>query len=536
MKMMTKKVAGFVSVLGVLGLGYEVAKHEVDPRFKPTVDKIQNMHITDSAYAQSFDRGYADLVKKVSPGVVNISTFARPPSRGGYGAPNGYPGGGPGMYPGDPFQRFFEDFFGGRVPKGGRQPQAPREEQEEGAPMNGAKAVPVALGTGFVIDANEGLILTNNHVIQGAEEVKVQFKEEETELIPAKVVGRDPELDVALLKVKIKTKLVAIPLGDSDAIDVGEYVLAVGNPLGYGHSVSHGILSAKGRRNPEFRVGRYLQTDASINPGNSGGPLINVRGEVIGINNAIDARGQGIGFAIPINLVKGVLTQLKTKGSVARGYLGVSAADLNPDIAAQLHMDPKLQGVVVSDVSRGAPADKAGVRPYDVITSVNGEKITNSQDLTMKITSIPVGQAAKVELLRDGKPQTVEVKVAERPVAGMGQPERRERGGRAGPGAELGTFGFRVIEVTPQTAPNYGFPPGVIEQKTVVVSAVEPGGSAANAGLGQGDIILDVSGKPVRSVAELEKAFKSLRSSAMVRVRRFDSAGNDFVAVVVLNK
>ncbi|MBC7397313.1 MAG: trypsin-like peptidase domain-containing protein, partial [Bdellovibrionales bacterium] len=402
----------------------------------------------------------------------------------------------------------------------------------------GPKAQPVALGTGFVIDAAEGLILTNNHVIQGAEEVKVQFKEEETELIPAQVVGRDPELDVALLKVKIKTKLVAIPLGDSDAIDVGEYVLAVGNPLGYGHSVSHGILSAKGRRNPEFRVGRYLQTDASINPGNSGGPLINVRGEVIGINNAIDARAQGIGFAIPINLVKGVLAQLKTKGTVARGYLGVSAADLNPDIAAQLHMDPKLQGVVVSDVSAGAPAEMAGIRPYDVITSVNGEKITNSQDLTMKITSIPVGQNAKVEILRGSKPQILEVKVAERPVDGITS-AGRNRGRRSGQGpganADLSTFGFRVVEVTPENAQSYGFPPGLIEQKALVVSSVEPGSAASNGGLNQGDIIMDVSGKAVRSTTELEKAFKSLKSSAMVRVKRFDSAGNDYVAVVVLN-
>ena len=498
-----------------------------------------NFELNPTAHAESFDRGFADLVKRVVPGVVNISTYAKPHLPPGYGGGYGNYGQGPsaqgGPYPGDPFQRFFEDFFGGRVPKGGRPRAQPRGGEEEDG--SGIKSQPVALGTGFVIDAVEGLILTNNHVIQGAEEVKVQFKEEETELIPAQVVGRDPELDVALLKVKIKTKLTAIALGDSDAIDVGEYVLAVGNPLGYGHTVSHGILSAKGRRNPEFRVGRYLQTDASINPGNSGGPLINVRGEVIGINNAIDARAQGIGFAIPINLVKGVLTQLKTKGSVVRGYLGVSAADLNPEIATQLHLDSHLQGVLVSDVSRGAPADRAGIKPYDIITSVNGERITNSQDLTLKITSIPVGQLAKVEIVRNNKTQFVDVRVMERPVEGLARGSRRER--MPDPrvkSTDLASFGFRAIEISPENAAQYGFPEGVIQKKTVVVASVEEDKGAANAGMSQGDLILDVAGKAISSLSDLERAFKAAKSSVMIRVKRFDSSGNEFVAVVVLNK
>ena len=539
MKKITKNVTGLLSVVGLLGLGYEVAYHEassgLNPRVQKTVERIEKIHLTDSAFAQSFDRGYADLVKRVSPGVVNISTYARPHLPPGYG--QGY--GGQNPYPGDPFQRFFEDFFGGRVPRGGgrMQPQVPEEDAED-EPNSARKlppAQPVALGTGFVIDAVEGLILTNNHVIQGAEEVKVQFKEEETDLIPAEVVGRDPELDVALLKVKIKTKLTAIPLGDSDAIDVGEYVLAVGNPLGYGHTVTHGILSAKGRKNPEFRVGRYLQTDASINPGNSGGPLINVRGEVIGINNAIDARGQGIGFAIPINLVKGVLAQLKTKGSVARAYLGVSVADLNPEIAQQLHLDSKLQGVVVSDVSRGAPADKAGIKSYDVITSVNGEKITTASDLTLKISSIPVGTPAKVEVIHNGRTRTVEVLVTERPSANA-VPSGRNGNIPNPRSSDLSDFGFRAVELTPQNAQNYGFPVGVIERKTLVVASVEPGRAAANSGLNQGDLILDISGKPVQTLADLERAFKNIHQSVMVRVKRFDAAGNEFTAVVVLNK
>ena len=355
MKTILKKTVSVVSFITLLGIGAEVAVHETG--------SFKKIEFTNSAYAQgagqNLERGFADLVKKVIPGVVNISTYARPKLPQGYyhyGGPNGQ---------NELFQRFFEEFFGGRMPtpRGKRQvePHDDEDDSEGSAQAPKGKAVPIALGTGFIIDANEGLILTNNHVVQGAEEVKIQFREEETDLVPAEIIGRDPEIDVALLKVKVKTKLTAIPLGDSDAIDVGEYVLAIGNPLGYGHTVSHGILSAKGRRNPEFRMGRYLQTDASINPGNSGGPLINVRGEVIGINNAIDARGQGIGFAIPINLVKGVLAQLKTRGTVSRGFLGVSATDLTPDIAEQLNISSKLKGVIVSNVQPGGAAATAGI-------------------------------------------------------------------------------------------------------------------------------------------------------------------------------
>jgi serine protease Do len=311
----------------------------------------------------------------------------------------------------DQFRRFFEEFFGGRLGENIPVPGQPRM-----IPKKFEKTVPLALGTGFVIDASEGLILTNHHVIQNAEEVKIQLVEEDQDLIPAEIIGKDPELDVALLKVKTKMKLNSISLGDSDAIDVGEYVVAIGNPLGYGHSVSHGILSAKGRRNPEFKLGKYLQTDASINPGNSGGPLLNVKGEVIGINNAIDARAQGIGFAIPINMVKAILPQLKTKGSVSRGYLGVSAGDLNPETIEQLKLKPNTKGVLIVDLPKGQPADRAGLKPFDVITEVNGMKVMNAQDLTAQVTSIPVGQIAKISYLRNGKEKTIEVKVAERPL------------------------------------------------------------------------------------------------------------------------
>lgn len=399
-------------------------------------------------------------------------------------------------------------------------------------PKKSEKSVPLGLGTGFVIDASEGLVLTNNHVIQNAEEVKIQFVEDDNELIPAEIIGRDPELDVALLKVKAKTKMTAISMGDSDAIDVGEYVVAIGNPLGYGHSVSHGILSAKGRRNPEFRLGRYLQTDASINPGNSGGPLLNMKGEVIGINNAIDARAQGIGFAIPINLVKAILPQLKSKGSVSRGYLGVSAGDLNPEALEQLKLDPKTKGVLIVDLGKSTPAEKAGLKPFDVITSVNGVKVTNAQDLTVQVTAVPVGHMAKIVYLRQGKEKTVEVKVAERPTEGVVQGPRRP-GMPPAPREEQGSsfeeYGFSVENHMDKN------------ESRVIVTELAYDGPAANSGLARGDIILNVvkegNNYAVKNVNDLAQQLKAANGkSVMLRIKRYGPQGDGVVNVIVLSK
>jgi serine protease Do len=526
MKTISKRFFSGICILVIALLGYEVASHEASIYFKPThpQPRVEKISLIDSASAQSLDRGFADLVKRVIPGVVNISTYAHPRMQPG----NVYGYGSDAQN--ELFRRFFEEFFGGRVPPPRGQAPQGRDDDDDGsqdspnAPPSAAhgKAVPVALGTGFIIDANEGLILTNNHVVEGAEEVKIQFKEEETDLVPAEIIGRDAEIDVALLKVKSKTKLTAIPLGDSDAIDVGEYVLAIGNPLGYGHTVSHGILSAKGRRNPEFRMGRYLQTDASINPGNSGGPLINARGEVIGINNAIDARAQGIGFAIPINLVKAILPQLKSKGSVSRAFLGVSAVDLTPDLAAQLNLDEKVKGVIVSDVQPAGPADRAGIKPYDIITSVNGSAIESASDLTLKIAGNPVGSSVKVNILRSGKPKILSVKLSERP----NEFARSNKGKNSvEKGAGFDAFGFRAANVIQGG------------NKTVVITDIAEGSPAADAGLERGDFILDVAGKEVHTTADLERSFKNTKAqSILVRVKRTDQNGNDFVSVIVLQK
>jgi serine protease Do len=274
---------------------------------------------------------------------------------------------------------------------------------------------PLSLGTGFIID-KDGTLLTNYHVIRGADEIQVQFTEDPNEKpVTAQVIGTDPELDIALLKVKTKLPLTAIALGDSDQLEVGEFALAVGNPFGQGHSVTHGLISAKGRTTSELPLANYIQTSAPINPGNSGGPLVNLKGEVIGINNAIDARAQGIGFAIPINAVKKILPTLKEGGKISRGYLGVLVAPLDTQMASELGVKKGAKGAVVSQAEPGLPAFKSGIRPYDVITHINEQIIQSPSDLMGAVAATAAGKSINVKILRDGKEKEFSVKLAQRP-------------------------------------------------------------------------------------------------------------------------
>ncbi|MGZ3687744.1 MAG: trypsin-like peptidase domain-containing protein [Bdellovibrionota bacterium] len=327
---------------------------------------------------------YVQLAERAVPSVVNISTMkvVKSPFLGGD--------------PNDPFRQFFE----------GRISPHPRNEPRA-----------YALGSGFVIDPS-GIILTNNHVVAGADEIKIAFTESNDEVpTDGKVIARDSDLDIALIRVKTKRPLTALPLGDSEKLKVGEYVAAVGNPFGQGHSISHGIVSAKGRQSPDFPLATWLQTDAPINPGNSGGPLLNLRGEVIGINNAIDARAQGIGFAIPINAVKKELAQLESGSTIARGYLGVMIAGMNPELARQLGAPEDLKAPVVMQVDLGTPAFRAGVRPYDVIKKVDGKAITSPAELTSAVSALTEGQKAALTILRSGKEESITVRLGHRPQA-----------------------------------------------------------------------------------------------------------------------
>ncbi|MEO0336831.1 MAG: trypsin-like peptidase domain-containing protein, partial [Pseudomonadota bacterium] len=289
---------------------------------------------------------FVELAKLVNPAVVNINTTSIPKTQRNRRRNQ------------DPFFDLFEQFAN---PYYGR-PQRPAQ----------------SLGTGFIIREN-GLIITNNHVIEKADIIKVQLDENSKESYEAKVIGRDPKTDIALIKIDAKKKLPIVEFGSSQDLEVGEWVAAFGNPYGHGHSMTKGIVSAIGREIDELNLFPFLQTDASINPGNSGGPLVNLRGQVIGVNTAIDARAQGIGFAIPIDNVKSILKELETNGRVERGYIGIYMTDVDPRAAKELELKSS-SGALVAQVMADSPAEKAGLQPYDLIYELAGKKIESTRD------------------------------------------------------------------------------------------------------------------------------------------------------------
>jgi serine protease Do len=363
----------------------------------------------------------------------------------------------------------FKDFFGKQMP--------PRERRQAG------------IGTGFIIDKS-GYIITNNHVVEDADKIKVKLKDERE--FEAKIIGRDPQTDLALIKIEPKGELPVASLGRSTDLKVGEWVVAVGSPFGLEQTVTAGIVSAKGRVIGSGPYDDFIQTDASINPGNSGGPLLNLNGEVVGINTAIIAHGQGIGFAIPIDLATKIVAQLKENGEVTRGWLGVNIQDLKGDLA-EYYGATKSEGVLVTDVVPGNPAEKAGIKAKDIITAVNGEKVKTSRELTAKAATLPVGETTKITVLRNGQEKTVDVKVAKRPltVADAGKP----------PVEKEGEFGLQVTDLTPELAQRLK----TNRAAGVVVVGVRPDSKASKAGVEQGDLILEVNRQGVSSTGELKQ-------------------------------
>jgi serine protease Do len=340
--------------------------------------------------SSSLQNIYVDISDRLMPSVVNISTTQK--AR----ATRAFPGFMPGM-PGDPFGELFPGL------------------RPEGPPREGPRAQ--ALGTGFIVEADgsDGLIVTNYHVIAGADEIRVKFTEKDDEKeVTAALLGKDPELDVAVLKVHADHKLQAVALGDSDRLKVGEWVAAAGNPFGHGHSISHGIVSAK-ERALQGGFGKYVQVDAPINPGNSGGPLVNLAGEVVGINNAIDARGTGIGFAIPINAVKSELARLESGKAVERGFLGVNLVPLREDLARAMREDASAGALMVAQVAPDSPAALAGIETYDVVASLDGKPMRSADEVRSYVMQLPIGQRVAAELIRGGRHMNVEVAVAKRP-------------------------------------------------------------------------------------------------------------------------
>jgi len=352
------------------------------------------------------------------------------------------------------------------------------------------------LGTGFIIHA-DGYVLTNNHVIKDTDEIQITLNNDH--VYPARVIGAYAQLDVALLKFESTEKLTVAPLGDSDGLEIGEWVIAIGNPFGLNHTVTAGIVSAKGRRdiitNGEPMYARFIQTDASINPGNSGGPLINIRGEVVGINTAINAAGQGIGFAVPIDMVKKILPQLAT-GKVARSYLGVRVGPVERDVAERLKLT-RPGGAFVREVLAGTPAATAGVLPGDVILSFGGRPVEHWEDLPWLAATAENGKALPMEVHRSGRTMRLEGTLTAFPTD-TGRVASPHPGGppsdhAAGPG-EVSDIGVSVAAISPELQRRYG----LSDDEGVVVTAVTPGGSAEGMGVRVGDIVTQVNYEPVR--------------------------------------
>ncbi len=438
---------------------------------KPVVREAPHLAARSSAAPAAGSLvNFADVVERLNPAVVNIDTTTRAGEKKRRGRTNG-----PGEK--DPFDGPFD--FG-----------VPRDRD---APRRGS-------GSGFIIDP-DGSILTNNHVVDRAERITVKLSDGRT--LRARLVGADPDTDIALIKVDGQTGLPVAPLGNSSTLRMGEWVCAIGNPLGYEHTVTVGVVSYLGRKLFDMSLDNYIQTDAAINFGNSGGPLINSRGEVIGINAAISSRASSIGFAVPINGASAVLPQLRARGRVTRGYMGVDLREIDSDLEQSLKLTVD-HGAMVQDIKSGSPAERAGLRPYDVITSLDDHTIANDDQLIREIAARSPGSPARLGVVRDGRGQALTVKLAERPV--------RERGDKADAAAapapdrpkgdQDGLLGLTVRDIDRQTADRLELPPQV---RGVLITRVEPMSSSFDGGIERGTVLLEVNRQRIESIGDYRR-------------------------------
>jgi len=438
---------------------------------------------------ENYTPNFARLAEELTPSVVNISTRTKlKPQRPQLDRPQQHR---PGT---DPFEDFFERFYHGM----------PEHSQPQSS-----------LGSGVII-SKDGEILTNYHVIADADEITVRLSDRHH--YKAKVLGSDDKLDVAVLKITPKGQLHPAPLGDSDQIRVGDWVMAIGNPFGLERTVTAGIISAKARVIGSGPYDDFLQTDASINPGNSGGPLINGKGEVIGINTAIIASGQGIGFAIPVNLVKSVLPQLKEGKQVTRGYIGVSVQTVTEDLANSFGLE-EAKGALVGEVSAGAPAEKAGVKTGDIILEFNGKPVRDMNELPRLVAGTPVGKTVHMMLLRDGKTIDKAVTVGRLPEDRKGTQQT----------SEVTSTGIAVQDLTPAYAESLGIP----YVAGIVVTSVATESAAESAGVRVNDVIQQVNGVTVTSVKGYEAAMARLEKGSAVRLLLKRQTGVLFVAFTI---
>jgi serine protease Do len=439
---------------------------------------------------------FAPVVKKVAPGVVKVFTTTKAHNTSYNGMPGDMD---------DMFRRFFGDQFQGRMPRRNMMPM-PRQE---------------GIGSG-VVATKDGYILTNNHVVDGADEVKVALQDGRE--FTAKVVGRDPKTDIAVIKIDAKD-LPAVPMADSEKVEVGDVVLAIGNPFGIGQTVTTGIVSATGRAGAiGLDYEDFIQTDAAINPGNSGGALVDADGRLIGINTAILSRSggnQGIGFAIPVNLARDVMESLIKDGHVTRGFLGVAIQDVTAALAKEFKLK-EAHGALVSDVTPKSPAEKAGIENGDLILEFNGKKVADSRHLKLEVARVQPGESVPVKLLRDGSSKTLDVTVKEMPgTEHLAKNDNHKDD-------DTGTLnGVTVADVDSAARQQFDLPGNV---KGVVITEVDPNSAAAEAGLKAGDVIQEINRKPVRTAEEAVKMTeKTTDKTTLLRVWR--DGGSRYVAV-----
>jgi serine protease Do len=446
-----------------------------------------------AAYAKAWNtpESFSEIAGALGPSIVNIRT-----EKSVKGGGRVFRHFGPQPYgEEDPFD-FFEKYFGAD----------PHKEFKQ-----------QSLGSGFVID-EKGYIVTNNHVIEAADEIQVRLKDGKE--YDAEIVGRDPNTDIALIRVSSPVSLPAVQFGDSDVLEVGQWVVAIGNPFGLEHTVTAGIVSAKGRVIGSGPYDDFIQTDASINPGNSGGPLIDMEGKVVGINTAIISSAQGIGFAIPINLAKGIIVQLRESGEVTRGWLGVAIQDITPEMADYYDIEKKA-GVLVTEVFEGDPAALGGIQPRDIIISVNGIPVETTLDLTRTIAGIQVGDTARIEAVRNRERRSFDVTIAKRDEAALTARSTRWD-------QKNDYLGIQVTDLTPEIAEHLNIPSG----DGVIITEVAADSKAEEAGFRAGDVVKEINHETVRTVKDYHERVTGASAGEMLHffIRR---GGQGFVVIKV---
>ncbi len=434
--------------------------------------------VVNTVDAFSAPESFSELAESARPGVVNIRTVktikgGSPVFRHFFGKPFGGNR--------NPFDEFFGPFKG----------DGPQRDFKQRS-----------LGSGFLIDS-DGFIVTNNHVIEDADQIKVILADDKE--FDAELVGRDPKTDIALIRIKGAKSLKPLELGNSEDLKVGTWVVAIGSPFGLEQTVTAGIVSAKGRIIGSGPYDDFIQTDASINPGNSGGPLLNMDGKVVGINTAIIASGQGIGFAIPIDMAKGIINQLKNKGEVTRGWLGVGIQDLNPELAEYYGLKAE-KGVLVTQVFEGDPADKAGIKVNDIILFVDDKGVSTGRELSAMIANTPVGYKTKIDLIRDGKKKTLSVTLAKRDDA------KKIVATQSRDNDELG---IEVTDLDSDIARRFGIDG---KENGVLVTDVNDNGLAQAADVRRGDIIKEINRTVVKDRNDFVKLMKKNRDSETIQL------------------